>query len=212
MTEFHFWEEGPDSIKGIFETARQADRYMQSWQGWAYNNIWSGSGADAFARPSLVRAYSRTYVEATAGTTQTMYFQDSTTKYWVSWKADKSIRAPTLIRFAPKINYPDGIRVFIDPPTSGTYTIDNATNTVRISHTTAAVNGQTIMASVQPFYPTDIIQNPDSGKCLDNGNTSVAPVSRPFHSLCYLWLFLFILTVVRRLTAHTLSPSLSNTQ
>ncbi|KAF9543210.1 hypothetical protein EC957_001085 [Mortierella hygrophila] len=173
MTEFQFWDSGPDSIKEIFETARQADRYMQSWQGWAYNNVWSGSGTDAVARPAIVRAYSRTYVEATAGTTQTMYFQDSTTKYWVSWKADKSIQAPTLIRFAPKINYPDGIRVFIDPPGSGTYTVDNATNTVRISHTAATVNGETIMASVQPFYPTDIIQNPDSGKCLDNGNAKV---------------------------------------
>ncbi|KAF9144398.1 hypothetical protein BG015_000125 [Linnemannia schmuckeri] len=175
MTEFQFWDSGPDSIKEIFETARQADRYMQSWQGWAYNNVWSGSGADAVARPAIVRAYSRTYVEATAGTTQTMYFQDSTTKYWVSWKADKSIQAPTLIRFAPKINYPDGIRVFINPPGSGTYTVDNATNTVRISHTSATVNGETIMASVQPFYPTDIIQNPESGKCLDNGNAYVTP-------------------------------------
>lgn len=175
MTEFQFWDSGPDSIKEIFETARQADRYMQSWQGWAYNNVWSGSGADAVARPAIVRAYSRTYVEATAGTTQSMYFQDSTTKYWVSWKADKSIQAPTLIRFAPKINYPDGIRVLINPPGSGTYTVDNATNTVRISHTAATVSGETIMASVQPFYPTDIIQNPDSGKCLDNGNNLVTP-------------------------------------
>lgn len=206
MTEFQFWDSGPDSIKEIFETARQADRYMQSWQGWAYNNVWSGSGADAVARPAIVRAYSRTYVEATAGTTQSMYFQDSTTKYWVSWKADKSIQAPTLIRFAPKINYPDGIRVFINPPGSGTYTVDNTTNTVRISHTAATVNGETIMASVQPFYPTDIIQNPDSGKCLDNGNAVVTAVSFLHLSFCSSPLFMLIIS--EQLTTDSF-PSLS---
>ncbi|KAF9925208.1 hypothetical protein FBU30_004966 [Linnemannia zychae] len=175
MTEFQFWDSGPDSIKDIYETMYQADRYLQSWQGWAYVNIWRGSGDSAYPHPELVRAYSRTYVEATAGVTKTMYFQESTQKYWVSWVADKSITAPSLIRFAPQVMYPDGIRVFINPPASGTYTIDNSTNTVKISYTAATVSGEVIMASVQPYYPTDIVKNPESGRCLDNGNHYVTP-------------------------------------
>lgn len=174
LTEFHFWDEGAEGRAGILNTAWFADVYMQSWQGWAYENLWDSTTLQPI--PELARIYARTYAEATAGATKTLHFQDETSKYWVSWVADTSIAAPGLIRISPQIYYPDGIRVFFVPAGSGTYTMDG-TNIVQLHYTAAAQNGQTIRASVQPFFPTDIIKNPASGKCFDNGNNSVTPVS-----------------------------------
>ncbi|KAI9235246.1 MAG: glycoside hydrolase superfamily [Podila humilis] len=176
LTEFQFWDSGADSRAAILNTAKYADTFLQSWQGWAYENLWDGTTQQPI--PELARIYARTYAEATAGATKTLYFQDETAKYWVSWVADTSITAPGLIRIAPQIYYPDGIRVFFVPVGTGTYTMDG-TNTVQLHYTAAAQNGQTIQASVQPFFPTDIIKNPASGKCVDNGNgyvTSNNPV------------------------------------
>lgn len=174
LTEFQFWDSGADSRAAILNTARYADTFLQSWQGWAYENLWDGTTQQPI--PELARIYARTYAEATAGATKTLYFQDETAKYWVSWVADTSITAPGLIRIAPQIYYPDGIRVFFVPAGTGTYTMDG-TNTVQLHYTAAAQSGQTIQASVQPFFPTDIIKNPASGKCVDNGNGYVTPVS-----------------------------------
>ncbi|KAF9436734.1 hypothetical protein BGZ76_003134 [Entomortierella beljakovae] len=163
LTEFQFWDSSPASLALILEAAQQADRYMQSWQGWAYENLWGSSGYD----PKLARLYARSYAEATAGPTKTLYFQDTTAKYWVSWAADTSITAPGLIRIAPQYYYPDGIRVFFVPAGTGTHTMDG-TNTVQLHYTSQAQNGQTIQASVQPFFPTDIIKN--GGMCVDNSD------------------------------------------
>ncbi|KAF9115333.1 hypothetical protein BGX27_008213 [Mortierella sp. AM989] len=171
LTEFQFWDSSAASLALILEAAQQADRYLQSWQGWAYENLWGSSGN---FDPKLARLYARTYAEATAGATKTLYFQDTTAKYWVSWIADTSITAPGLIRIAPQYYYPDGIRVFFSPAGTGTYTMDG-TNTVQLQYTSQAQNGQTIQASVQPFFPTDIVKNSASGKCMDNADFKVAP-------------------------------------
>ncbi|KAI1320281.1 hypothetical protein EDD11_001496 [Mortierella claussenii] len=167
LTEFQFWDTSASSVALILEAAQQADRYMQSWQGWAYENLWDHSTVQPY--PELARLYARTYAEATAGATKTLYFQDTTAKYWVSWVADTAITAPGLIRIAPQIYYPDGIRVFFVPEGSGTYTMDG-TNTVQLHYSAQAQTGQTIQASVQPAFPTDIVKNAASGKCMDNGN------------------------------------------
>ncbi|KAF8937746.1 hypothetical protein BGZ58_002237 [Dissophora ornata] len=172
LTEFQFWDNSPTSVALILEAAQQADRYMQSWQGWAYENLWNNNPVQPY--PELARLYARSYAEATAGETKTLYFQDTTAKYWVSWVANTSITAPGLIRIAPQIYYPDGIRVFFVPAGSGTYTMDG-TNTVQLYYTAQAQKGQVIQASVQPFFPTDIVKNGASGKCMDNGNDSVTP-------------------------------------
>ncbi|KAG0056485.1 hypothetical protein BGZ83_004743 [Gryganskiella cystojenkinii] len=171
MTEFTFWGTDTKSLASILEGCQAADTYLQSWQGWAYENLWDGSEP----HPELARLYARTYAEATAGTTKTLYFQDTTAKYWVSWVANTAITAPGLIRVAQQIYYPDGIRVFFVPAGTGTYTMAG-NNTVELHYTAAAQNGQTIQASVQPFFPTDIIKSSaSSGFCLDNGNAYVTP-------------------------------------
>ncbi|KAF9192094.1 hypothetical protein BGZ50_008824 [Haplosporangium sp. Z 11] len=172
LTEFQFWGTDAATVALILEGARQADRYMQSWQGWAYENLWNHQTLEP--HPELARIYARTYAEATAGVPKTLYFQDTTAKYWVSWQADTSIQAPGLIRIAPQIYYPDGIRVFFVPEGSGTHTMDG-TNTVQLHYTSQSKNGEVIQASVQPFYPTDIVKNPASGKCMDNSKSLVAP-------------------------------------
>ncbi|KAF9091194.1 hypothetical protein BGX23_005399 [Mortierella sp. AD031] len=165
LTEFHFWGTDAASLSSILEATQQADRYLQSWAGWAYENLWDRTNAVPY--PELALLYARTYVEATAGTTKTMYFQDVTAKYWVSWTANTAITAPGLIRFAPKYYYPDGIRVISNPPNAITYTMEG-TNTVQLHYTSAAVNGQTILSSVQPYFPTGVISNSASGgKCID---------------------------------------------
>ncbi|KAG0200821.1 hypothetical protein BGX28_006207 [Mortierella sp. GBA30] len=173
MTEFQFWDNSPASVALILEATRQADTYLQSWQGWAYENLWDHSTVQPY--PELARLYARTYAEATAGTALSMYFQDTTAKYWVSWKASTAITAPGLIRIAPHIYYPDGIRVFFVPAGSGTYTMDG-TNIVQLHYTNATQNGQTTQASVQPFFPTDVVKSAaSSGMCMDNSNNSIAP-------------------------------------
>ncbi|KAK3813055.1 MAG: glycoside hydrolase superfamily [Benniella sp.] len=172
LTEFQFWDNSPASVALILEATQQADRYMQSWQGWAYENLWNHKTVEPF--PELARLYARTYAEATAGDTKTLYFQDVTAKYWVSWVADPSITAPGLIRIAPQIYYPDGIRVFFVPEGTGTYTMDG-TNTVQLHYTSKAQKGQTIQASVQPFFPTDVVKNGASGMCMDNSKSAVTP-------------------------------------
>ncbi|KAG0270698.1 hypothetical protein DFQ27_000049 [Actinomortierella ambigua] len=160
-TEFEMWVHD-DSVALAREAVQVMDHYLESWQGWAYENLWGATEV----KLELALIYARTYTEATAGTAQTFYFQDSTAKYWVSWLADTSITAPGLIRTAPKYYYPDGVRVFFVPANSGTYTIDD-TNIVQLHYTPQTVNGASIQASVQPFFPTDIIKNPASGMCLD---------------------------------------------
>ncbi|CAO3574814.1 unnamed protein product [Mortierella alpina] len=173
LTEFHFWGTDKATLALTLEATQQADRYMQSWQGWAYENLWNHDTREP--HPELARLYARTYAEATAGATKTLYFQDTTAKYWVSWQADTSITAPGLIRIAPQIYYPDGIRVFFEPAGSGTYTMDG-TNIVQLHYTSAAKNGQVIQASVQPFFPTDIIKSSaSSGMCVDNADAVVTP-------------------------------------
>ncbi|KAG0027357.1 hypothetical protein BGZ81_005693 [Podila clonocystis] len=84
---------------------------------------------------------------------------------------------PGFIRIVPQIYYPDGIRVFFVPSGSGTYTMDVALRA-------AAQNGQTIQASVQPFFPTDIIKSPASGKCVDNSISYVIPNNPAFLWTC----------------------------
>ncbi|KAF9175811.1 hypothetical protein BGX21_003935 [Mortierella sp. AD011] len=171
LTEFQFWDSSPASLALIQQAVYEADNYLQSWQGWAYENLWNSDGT---FDPLLARTYARTYAEATAGTTKTLYFQDVTGKYWVSWAADTSITAPGLIRIAPQYYYPDGIRVFFTPANAGTYTMDG-TNTVQLHYTSQAQSGQTIQASVQPFFPTDVVKNGASGKCMDNSKSAVTP-------------------------------------
>lgn len=177
LTEFQFWDTSAASVALILEGTQQADRYLQSWQGWAYENLWNHNTVEP--HPELARLYARTYAEATAGETKTLYFQDTTTKYWVSWVADTSITAPGLIRIAPQIYYPDGVRVFFVPEGTGTHTMDG-TNTVQLHYTNKAQKGQTIQASVQPFFPTDIVKNGASGMCMDNSKALVTPVSFAF--------------------------------
>ncbi|KAF9970942.1 hypothetical protein BGZ73_006193 [Actinomortierella ambigua] len=160
-TEFSIWLEG-DIIEQAYEAVRAMDRHLESWQGWAYENLWDSS----VVHPTLALIYARTYAEATAGTALSFYFQETTAKYWVTWTANTSITAPSLIRIAPKYFYPDGIRVFFEPEHSGRYTLDGD-NVVRLDYTPQTVDGAVIEASVQPFFPTDAIKSLGSENCWD---------------------------------------------
>ncbi|KAF9578825.1 hypothetical protein BGW38_005185, partial [Lunasporangiospora selenospora] len=172
LTEFEFWGTSDATLAGILETQRQCDRYKQSWQGWAYENLWNREKGEPI--PQLARLYARSYAEATAGEPTELYFQDSTAKYWVTWKADRAVTAPGLIRIAPQYYYPDGVRVFFKPEGAGTHTMENS-NTVQLHFSDSVKTGDVVQASVQPFFPTDIIKNGASGMCLDNSDYAVAP-------------------------------------
>ncbi|KAG0201443.1 hypothetical protein BGX28_005724 [Mortierella sp. GBA30] len=160
-TEFAVWIED-DTINKAYEAVRVMDRHLESWQGWAYENLWDSSEVHR----SLALIYARTYTEATAGKALSFYFQETTAKYEVSWSANTSITAPSLIRISPKYYYPDGIRVLFVPENSSTYTVDG-NNVVRLHYTSQTVNEAVIQTNVLPFFPTDIIRNLASGKCLD---------------------------------------------
>ncbi|KAG0239009.1 hypothetical protein BGW41_007956 [Actinomortierella wolfii] len=159
-TEFGIWFED-NTIDKAIEAVEVMDRYLESWHGWAYENLWNFSEVHL----QLALIYARTYAEATAGRALSFNFQDTTAKYKVSWLADTSITAPSLIRVSSKYYYPDGFRVFVTPERSCTVTTDDG-NVLKLRYTSQAVNGTEIQANVIPFYPTDVIKNPASGKCL----------------------------------------------
>ncbi|KAF3913602.1 hypothetical protein ABW20_dc0110704 [Dactylellina cionopaga] len=171
LTEFELWQQNPEGLAGSLETTRQADRYLQSWSAWAYENAIDQNGP----RPLLAQIYARTFAEATAGITKSSYFEDATAKYWVSWTADTTISAPGLVRISPKYYYPDGVRVISNPPNAITFTMEND-NVVQLHYTNKAVKGQVITSSVQPFYPTGpIVNSASGGKCIDVFNATVLP-------------------------------------
>ncbi|KAJ6256455.1 hypothetical protein Dda_8956 [Drechslerella dactyloides] len=157
LTEFELWGSSDDAIANALETTRQADRYLQSWAAWAYENVINGDTSAPY--PHLALIYARTYAEATAGITKSSYFEDVTGKYWVSWIANTRITAPSLVRISPKLYYPDGIRVISNPPNAVTYTMENE-NVVQLHYNARTPNGQTITASIQPLYPTEQSDHP----------------------------------------------------
>ncbi|EPS39169.1 hypothetical protein H072_7086 [Dactylellina haptotyla CBS 200.50] len=172
LSEFQLWGNDAGTRAASLETTRQADKYLQSWTAWAYEEVFDRTGAPD---PKLALIYARTYAEATAGVTQTSYFEDATGKYWVSWLAKTFITAPTLIRISPKSYYPDGIRVISNPPDAITWNIENE-NVIQLHYTDKAVNAKTILASIQPLFPTGTISNSASGgKCMDVFNATVLP-------------------------------------
>ncbi|KAF3941589.1 hypothetical protein ABW19_dt0207285 [Dactylella cylindrospora] len=178
LTEFMLWDRSEKGLATSLEITRQADKYLQSWNAWAYEELFDRSAPGPIGpHQSLELIHARTYAEATAGTTKTSYFEDSTGKYWVSWVANTAIKAPGLIRIAPKSYYPEGIRVISDPPDAVSFTMENE-NTIQLHYTDKAgtYNGKTILSSVQPLYPTGAITNAASGKkCIDVFNATVIP-------------------------------------
>ncbi|KAF3908085.1 hypothetical protein ABW21_db0205750 [Orbilia brochopaga] len=198
LTEFRLWDQTDKGLASSLEITRQADRYLQSWTAWAYEELFEGTaGTDHWGPgpsdsgnppagttvvqgepyPALALIYARTYAEATAGITKSSRFEDFSGKYWVSWVANTRITAPGLIRIAPKSFYPDGIRVISNPRSAITYSMENE-NVVQLHYTDSAgpYNGKTILLSVQPLYPTGTITNPASGnKCIDVFGATVLP-------------------------------------
>ncbi|KAF3924654.1 hypothetical protein AA313_de0204269 [Arthrobotrys entomopaga] len=192
LTEFMFWDRSTKGIADTLKALQYADKYLQSWAAWAYEELFDASaGTDHWGPgpsesgtiksgttgpfPGLAVIHARTFAEATAGITKTSSFEDVTGKYWVSWVASTAIKAPGLVRISPNIYYPDGIRVISNPPDAITYTLESA-NVIQLHYTNAAnqYNGQTIVASIQPFYPTGTITNAASGnKCIDVFNATV---------------------------------------
>ncbi|EPS43100.1 hypothetical protein H072_2932 [Dactylellina haptotyla CBS 200.50] len=194
LTEFMFWERDEQGVANTLTALRQADKYLQSWAAWAYEELFDATaGTDHWGPgpsqsgtiksgtmglyPPLALIHARTYAEATAGITKSSYFEDVTGKYWVSWIANTPIKAPSLIRIAPKSYYPDGIRIVSNPPNIFTFTLENE-NVVQLSWADGAgrYNGQNVVASLQPFYPTGTITNKASGnKCIDVSKAAVSP-------------------------------------
>ncbi|KAG0059169.1 hypothetical protein BGZ89_000647 [Linnemannia elongata] len=165
LTEFEIWDSSPAGVAMSLEVAVQADRYLQSWAAWSYEELLNWTTGEPSPQLSLI--YARSYAEATAGVTKTSYFEDYTGKYWVSWAANTAITAPGLIRISQKAYYPDGIRVISNPPDAITHTMEND-GVVQLHYTSTAVNGQVILSSVQPYYPTGVLKNSASGgKCID---------------------------------------------
>lgn len=178
LTEFEIWDSSPAGVAKSLEVAVQADRYLQSWAAWSYEELLNWTTGEPSPQLSLI--YARSYAEATAGVTKTSYFEDYTGKYWVSWAANTAITAPGLIRISQKAYYPDGIRVISNPPDAITHTMEND-GVVQLHYTSTAVNGQVILSSVQPYYPTGVLKNSASGgKCIDIFQGTLNPVSLPF--------------------------------
>jgi len=93
-----------------------------------------------------VKALSRTYAPAIAGIPISMKFDSSTGYFYLVFKINTTIQAPTEIFLNEKFYYPNGFSVTISPDVA-TYTAVS-TNYINITPKTNAKNGQQVIVTI----------------------------------------------------------------
>jgi len=108
-----------DSTTEIERVAGLADQHMVSWHYWAFGNWGDPTGgaseglfADDLARPQSLKqpkadALIRTYPQAVAGTPRSFGFDPATKTFTLSYQADATIAAPTVV-FVPVVRHYGG--------------------------------------------------------------------------------------------------------
>ena len=83
----------------------QADKYQQSWMGWALAELYNDDGS---ANSAMVSTLSRTYPMAVAGNLHEFSYANDTKHFLLNFEANIAITQPTEIYLNEKLNYPDG--------------------------------------------------------------------------------------------------------
>lgn len=114
MTEFTFWMDGDKNTQGMQDAVNAADSNMVSWMGWAYENLYDGTGNPY---PTLAKHYSRAYPAAIAGTPKSFSFDESSSTFSLQFVPDAAISAPTEV-ILPLPTFPKGYNLTVSPPGS----------------------------------------------------------------------------------------------
>lgn len=125
MTEFTFWLSDDKAAANLQDAVDSADKYMMSWMGWAYENLYDNKGVP---HPGLAKHYSRAYPSAVAGVPSKYAFNPSDSSFSLTYTVKKSVTAPTEI-ILPTPTYPNGYNVTVSPSTAGLvqYKVDDRT-------------------------------------------------------------------------------------
>lgn len=144
LTEFEFWITEGEGANLLQETVNAADKYMMSWMGWAYENLYDGSGVP---KPVLAKHYSRAYPSAIAGIPTSYGFNPADSSLTVTYKVKKSVTAPTEL-ILPKPTYPNGYNVTVSPNTAGLiqHVVDE--RTLAFFNSAATADGQSITITI----------------------------------------------------------------
>jgi endoglycosylceramidase len=142
MTEFG----ASDDLGDLARVTALADKYMVSWDYWAYGG-WSDPTGPASSesmwnndldRPGSLKQPKaslliRTYPQAVAGTPVSFAFHPERTdkEFTLEFKADPSIHAPTVIFVPVTRHYPNGYKVKVDGPAVVTSVPNAPTLTLR---------------------------------------------------------------------------------
>ncbi|CAG8570071.1 3279_t:CDS:2 [Ambispora gerdemannii] len=129
LTEFDSsWNSGKE-VADILNVIQKADKYLVSWIGWQYKDFFSqrlsirpGVSDEGLInkdtgeiRPEMAKLFSRTYPESVAGKTRNFFFNDTDSSFYLVYKIDPSIKAPTVIRVQTTYNYPKGLNITAAP-------------------------------------------------------------------------------------------------
>ncbi|GAA5813241.1 hypothetical protein MFLAVUS_006715 [Mucor flavus] len=144
LTEFEFWITEGEGANLLQETVNAADKYMMSWMGWAYENLYDGGGVP---KPVLAKHYSRAYPSAIAGIPTSYGFNPADSSLTVTYKVKKSVTAPTEL-ILPKPTYPNGYNVTVSPNTAGLiqHVVDE--RTLAFFNSAATADGQSITITI----------------------------------------------------------------
>ncbi|KAI8877669.1 glycoside hydrolase family 5 protein [Backusella circina FSU 941] len=140
LTEFTMWMGDSTQMSNIQSAVDTSDKYMTSWMGWAYENLYNSDGTP---HPELKAHYSRAYPSAIAGTPQSFGFNSADSSFSLVYAVKMSIDAPTEI-VLPAGTYPNGYTVTISPSGSISQVVKDP-RTLALFATTTATEGQTCL-------------------------------------------------------------------
>jgi endoglycosylceramidase len=143
LTEFTMWMGDSTQMSNMQSAVDTSDKYMTSWMGWAYENLYNSDGTP---HPEIQAHYSRAYPSAIAGTPQSFGYNTADSSFSLVFAVKTSIDAPTEI-VLPTITYPNGYNVSITPAESIVHVVKD-TRTLALFANSAATDGQTITVSI----------------------------------------------------------------
>lgn len=144
MTEFTFWLSDDAAATALQTAVNTADKYMMSWMGWAYENLYDSNGVPY---PGLAKHYSRAYPAAVAGNPTGFSFNPNDSSFVLTYTIQKSITAPTEITL-PVPTYPNGYNVSVSPSNAGLVQYKPDSRTLALFNSDSTPDGLAVTITV----------------------------------------------------------------
>jgi len=160
LTEFGAGGNSTTSVTGMNTLLGIADKHLQSWSYWQYKGYLDPTTSNPddsqgfyFKNGDLqankVRALSRTYARATAGTPKVMTFDATNSTFHFEYELDKTIQEPTEIYANCAMHYPNGLNVTVMPVASATWLQKD--NLIYVTPTVFANQGDVLSVDIYPL-------------------------------------------------------------